>query len=417
MCCQKAKWKRERVLDHRFDYINMDYYASNSKLLKWKFAWLILLTIRVFISLITDILAVTFLFLNGPDRPGSVFKNVEPRVLLLIAPYVYLACLLASALIFLFDLAKANRIVRSRLISFAFTNTIAYRYYCFSKYSYFCFFQKIHEMKRTSDQTALFVFFRLKNWKRIVFAEAPRHIINIIAIASYFRHNGTDRLGEVTDSMVKNLSLFFMTLAATIFVISALSMIVAMITYVPLLCEIRGNLKEYCCHKIDKRIGQLVLQSSKRQMEQQQQHYNRSLPNLTKVHLLHKTPPPPPVISMQRLPPRAQQQQRRRSEDAIEFPSSSRQSVGALSSRSDPQITMLQTRPRQNQEQRLPRIQELQHPRSTNNLRPPQQQLHYQQQPDALYYFQNSRKPSTVRNHYQTGSRSAPTSPETRPRS
>jgi uncharacterized membrane protein len=37
-----------------------------------------------------------------------------------------------------------------------------------------------------------------------------------------------------------------------------LSLLAAFFVYIPLLCEIRGNLKEYCVHKIDKRYIQLT---------------------------------------------------------------------------------------------------------------------------------------------------------------
>ena len=34
---------------------------------------------------------------------------------------------------------------------------------------------------------------------------------------------------------------------------------IAFIIYIPLLSVIQGNLKEYCCHKIDKRIGEIII--------------------------------------------------------------------------------------------------------------------------------------------------------------
>ncbi len=37
-----------------------------------------------------------------------------------------------------------------------------------------------------------------------------------------------------------------------VFVISLSMLIIAGICYIPLLCHIQGNLKEYCCHKVDK---------------------------------------------------------------------------------------------------------------------------------------------------------------------
>ena len=44
-----------------------------------------------------------------------------------------------------------------------------------------------------------------------------------------------------------------MLFTVVIFAISAVCLLVAAVIYVPLLCTIQGNLKEYCCHKVDKR--------------------------------------------------------------------------------------------------------------------------------------------------------------------
>lgn len=59
-----------------------------------------------------------------------------------------------------------------------------------------------------------------------------------------------------------------MTFTVTIWFISFANLIVAFFVYMPLLFKIRGNLKEYCCHKIDKRIDELLRKKSrKRQAE------------------------------------------------------------------------------------------------------------------------------------------------------
>lgn len=44
-----------------------------------------------------------------------------------------------------------------------------------------------------------------------------------------------------------------MLFTVVIFAISAICLMAAAVVYVPLLCTIQGNLKEYCCHKVDKR--------------------------------------------------------------------------------------------------------------------------------------------------------------------
>lgn len=47
---------------------------------------------------------------------------------------------------------------------------------------------------------------------------------------------------------------------------SAILLAIAALMYVPLLCYIRGNLKEYCCHKIDKRIAELMKRKTKKRL-------------------------------------------------------------------------------------------------------------------------------------------------------
>jgi hypothetical protein len=55
--------------------------------------------------------------------------------------------------------------------------------------------------------------------------------------------------------------LITMIFTVLIFIGSALLLVVAGILYIPLLCYIRGNLKEYCCHKVDK-VSMLTTVSS-----------------------------------------------------------------------------------------------------------------------------------------------------------
>lgn len=52
--------------------------------------------------------------------------------------------------------------------------------------------------------------------------------------------------------MVTNGLLVSIIFTVTVFVGSLLLLIMAAILYIPLLCYIQGNLKEYCCHKVDK---------------------------------------------------------------------------------------------------------------------------------------------------------------------
>jgi hypothetical protein len=47
-------------------------------------------------------------------------------------------------------------------------------------------------------------------------------------------------------------------ISTAIFIISIVSSFIAICLYFPLICSIKGNLKEYICHKVEKRIAELI---------------------------------------------------------------------------------------------------------------------------------------------------------------
>jgi hypothetical protein len=96
-------------------------------------------------------------------------------------------------------------------------------------------------------------------WKRMLFADAPRQVLNAVTIWTVST-TGTgntidwDVFRPKSQQYVKlNTTFYTATFSFVLWCITAISTIIACVLYVPLLCNIRGNLKEYVCHKIDKR--------------------------------------------------------------------------------------------------------------------------------------------------------------------
>lgn len=93
-------------------------------------------------------------------------------------------------------------------------------------------------------------------WKRLVLSDGPRQAINCLTLYSFWLVNQGD-LDKIesywTDQpLVTKLLLLSILFTVIIFLGSLLILIAAAICYIPLLCYIQGNLKEYCCHKVDK---------------------------------------------------------------------------------------------------------------------------------------------------------------------
>ncbi len=109
-----------------------------------------------------------------------------------------------------------------------------------------------------------------QGWKKLLFAELPRIIIYslllIEGIGDVYKRSGDSPLARPFTSMIEFYNkqakassqiilaqYILMSFTVLIWVTSFLALLVAFFVYLPLLSKIRGNLKEYCCHKIDKR--------------------------------------------------------------------------------------------------------------------------------------------------------------------
>jgi hypothetical protein len=125
-------------------------------------------------------------------------------------------------------------------------------------YDHFCFFDHISNSTKKMDDFAFFVFFTFKGWKRLLLADGPRQAINAINLYSfYLSKSGTGNWYDFNKyfnnpDFTSNALTGTMLFTFVIFAGSLLLLIAAGVCYIPLLMHIRGNLKEYCCHKVDK---------------------------------------------------------------------------------------------------------------------------------------------------------------------
>ncbi|UZJ51631.1 hypothetical protein CBS101457_000951 [Exobasidium rhododendri] len=271
-CCGEARWKREEVPDHKFDFIDVRDYWSNGYLVRIKYAFLYLNIIKSFAVYVADIYtAITLLAFHHFN--GSIYDRVEDSVNTVSVPFVYgkwifTGCIIFSFLLLAYEAHKGRAVVRSRDISYAYTNVMANNYYSLRSYNHFCFFSQLNNSKKKKDELAFFIFFTFKGWKRLLVADGPRQVINALTLYA---------LAEVSDFST-NISAYYegniftaimlltMLFTVVIFAGSFILLSIATLMYLPLICYIKGNLKEYCCHKIDKRISELVQKKKKQRL-------------------------------------------------------------------------------------------------------------------------------------------------------
>ncbi|KAH9271337.1 hypothetical protein BASA83_006427 [Batrachochytrium salamandrivorans] len=315
-CCEPAKWKREEIADHKFDYVDVDDFVEDSPTAKFSYSFVFMFTLKSILVYMADLGVLVLLlqsgaitslfdqannpasvngitstpsgnalFCDGTTEPSSAagqWVKSNPHIII----GVIAASIALSFILLFFEWRKAMAIIRSRDISYAFTSTVAYRYYTIRSFPHYCFFSQIQNSRKTTDIVAFFVFFRFKGWKRLLLAEFPRQFLNAISILvtldsctkKDFRNDFLIfKLGKAYGSAMqlsgaeystKKATLILSTITVTVWIVSALSLLLAFFMYIPLLCTIRGNLKEYCVHKIDKRIGELLRRKSRKRIQE-----------------------------------------------------------------------------------------------------------------------------------------------------
>ncbi|CAG8563225.1 10947_t:CDS:2 [Acaulospora morrowiae] len=269
MCFSTAKWKREEVQDHKFDFVDVSDFYESSILRKFKYSILFMVVLKSILVYMADMWTAGILLIF--DRWSSA---IQPKIPFFISKWIYVGCIFFSFLLLAWDIKKARHIIATRDISYAFTSTIAYRYYTLRSYKHYCFFSQINNSKKKADEVAFFVFFTFKGWKRLIFAEAPRQMINAVTLYSVLQSTKQKKLFHINsygDGMIQRMTLGFMAFTLLVFFLSFTMLLIAFLMYIPLLCQIRGNLKEYCCHKIDKRLSELLKKKSQKRVQQRQQ--------------------------------------------------------------------------------------------------------------------------------------------------
>jgi hypothetical protein len=271
MCCSGPSWKREVVPDHKFDFIDTRDFHSKAWGVRLKYLWLYVLVVKSFLVYVSDIFtAVTML--TTSNWANTIFKSCPTGQDCFIIPFrigkwLFVGCIIFSFLLVAYEARKARKIINSRDISYAFTNVMANNYYSLRSYDHFCFFCQISNSTKKKDDFAFFVFFTFKSWKRVLFADGPRQVINALTLYSFYlavnNPASPDQrpwwtLTKYSDNFITTGLIITLLFTVLVFIGSMLLLLAAGICYIPLLCYIQGNLKEYCCHKVDKRIAELM---------------------------------------------------------------------------------------------------------------------------------------------------------------
>lgn len=269
-------WKREIVPDHKFDFIDTREFTDNGFLMRLKYLWLYIIILKSFLVYLSDIFTATTM-LTTSTWSNQIFNDCQHQDGCFYIPFdvgkwLFVGCIIFGFLLLAYEARKSKKIIASRDISYAFTNVMANHYYSLRSYDHFCFFDHISNSTKKKDDFAFFIFFTFKSWKRLLLSDGPRQTINALTLYSiYLAKNNKGSWYDVSKYFAGNsLSTSALTVSTfftfVIFAGSLLLLIMAGIFYIPLLCYIQGNLKEYVCHKVDKRIAEVIKRRNKERL-------------------------------------------------------------------------------------------------------------------------------------------------------
>ncbi|KAJ3313280.1 hypothetical protein HDV04_002264 [Boothiomyces sp. JEL0838] len=296
-------WKREEIPDHKFDFVDVDDFTDPSLARRLAYSTVFFATLKEILVYMVEMASITILLVSNKNSLSDAFQGKNATFQLansinqsdtnaissnpVIAAIgvtqmfmIILASLLLSFVLLAFEWKKAITIIKSRDISYAFTCVIAYRYYTIRSYPHYCFFTQIQNSRKTIDVLAFWVFFKFRGtgWKRLVFAELPRQFLTAILLYEIWnkafndqKHNPINTIQNIYAGTTSTETKVFFTIQlinVLIWLGSAASLLVAFLVYIPLLCNIRGNLKEYCVHKIDKRIDEILKRKSRKRVQE-----------------------------------------------------------------------------------------------------------------------------------------------------
>jgi len=274
--CGGPKWKREEVKDHKFDFIHTNDFIDNRFFMRLKYFWLYLLVFKDFLVYVSDIFsAITRL--TTTSWSDETIKSCTDCIPISAdaSKWLFVGCVIFGFLLLAYESRKTKRIIASRDISYAFTNVMANNYYSLRSYAHFCFFDHISNSTKLSDDFAFFIFFTFKSWKRLLLADGPRQAINALTLYAFYKVNSHKdgpwySPSKYFEGASRSTSALVVTTLFTVVVFagSLLLLLAAGICYIPLLCHIRGNLKEYCCHIVDKRIEEVIARERENRLQE-----------------------------------------------------------------------------------------------------------------------------------------------------
>lgn len=289
--------------DQKWDYINLGDFKAKGCGPAFAYFWLwIMLLVSVAVYGLDSFTAVNLLILDNWS------SKIEPGIPFAITKWIFSVCIILSFVNLGFEGVRAFRVIKRGNVADSYLDPLAVRWESIRPGSgqgwrRFLVFAELTQDRQGAEYVALFTYFNLTSWIRVLVCSGPRQVINVYTFKSVYE----SKLAVMSPTIDGSLSLFFekirvlaeedyqqvailaaMAFTLIIWVFSLIFFLASCLAYVLFLWHwiprADGGLSGYCERKVNQRLKKVVTQKvnralAKGQHKMMKAEYNAAIKN------------------------------------------------------------------------------------------------------------------------------------------
>ncbi|OAA61110.1 hypothetical protein SPI_05134 [Niveomyces insectorum RCEF 264] len=281
--------------EQKWDYITLNDFKSTSCFTPLAYGYLYFsLILSVAVYAVDTFTAVNLLVFN---KWSSEFN---PTISFTAAKWIFSVCIILSIVNLLYEHIRAQTIMRRGSVAECYLDNLAVRLESVrwgkgNGWKRFLVFAELTKSKKGAEYIALFTFFNLQSWIRVLLCSGPRQVVNALTLYSVYNAKlsatGTNVENTLLDFFAKiralalenyqqALILSGMLFTLVIWVFAFLSLLLSFAFFVFFLWgyipNSDGGLSGFCSRKINKRLMKIVSVKVNKALEEEERRRKRA---------------------------------------------------------------------------------------------------------------------------------------------
>jgi len=292
MGCCGAREKGVPEHTAKWEYLTLSDFRCTSAWTGFAYVWLWFMGfVAVAVFGLDTFTAINLLAFN---RWSS---QVEPALPFEYSRWIFAGCILFSFVLYAYEWQRAIRVIGRGGVAETYMDPLAASLQSMrgKGWKRFLVLAELTKSRKGADYVALFTYFSFQGAIRVIVAEGPRQAINAMTLYAVLRadlldtgkgdHSAIEQfflnIETLTNNNNRQAAIYFaMLFTLLIWVISALSLIIAAFCYILFLWHYipsrDGRLSIYCRRKIDKRLERIVEHKVKAALEEEERQKQKA---------------------------------------------------------------------------------------------------------------------------------------------